>query len=120
METATLGDRSDWARWLNLVLGGWLFFSAFLWPHAYRLQTSTWGLGMLIAVFAVLASALPAMRWANSFFALGVLMTAGLALLHGDMHTLVNNGLVGLAVFGLSLVGPSSVAHPRHDYVDVW
>lgn len=111
METATVGERSDMARWVNLVLGTWLFFSAFLWPHA-RTQTETWMLGALIAIFAVLASALPAVRRLNSFAALWLLVST-LAHARGDRATLLNNCLVAIAVFVVSLVGPSTLERRR-------
>jgi hypothetical protein len=120
METATIGDRSDWARLLNLMLGGWLFLSAFLWPHTYNSQTNTWLVGLLIATFAVLASALPAARWLNTGAALW-LFASTLVLARADHATLVNNCVVAIAVFAVSLLGPSSLERRvRNDYVDVW
>jgi hypothetical protein len=119
-ETATVGDRSDVARWLSVVLGGWLFVSTFLWPHSRPAETNTWMLGMLIATFAVLAAAVPSLRRLNSLAAVW-LFVATLVTAHDDPATLLNNGLVAIAVFSLSLVGPSSLHEgvPRR-YVDVW
>ena len=118
MDTATVGERSDWARWANLILGSWLFISAFVWPHARDVQTNTWMVGMLIATFAVLASAVPALRLLNSLAAVWLLVTTP-AMTH-NMATIVNNALVGIAVLILSLVGGKSPRRIRPDYVDVW
>jgi hypothetical protein len=119
METATIGDRSDVARLTNLVLGGWLFVSAFLWPHSRHMQTNTWMVGMLIATFAALASALPQVRRLNTVLA-AWLFVSTLVVARGQPATLLNNGLVAIAVFGLSLVGPTAIRRIRSDYVDVW
>jgi len=47
------------ARIVNIVLGVWLFISAFLWPHTYAQMTNTWILGVLCVVFALVAMRVP-------------------------------------------------------------
>lgn len=42
------------ARAINAVLGLWLFFSAFLWPHTRAQRVTAWTVGLL-AVTAALA-----------------------------------------------------------------
>jgi hypothetical protein len=119
METATVGDRSDVARLLNLLLGGWLFISAFLWPHARHAETDTWMMGTLIATFAVLAAAVPAARRLNTVAAVCLLLST-LLFAHREPLTLLNNALVAIAVFALSLPGTVLHRRKRDDYVDVW
>ena len=38
------------ARIVNLVLGIWLFISAFVWPHSTAQMTNTWILGVLTVI----------------------------------------------------------------------
>lgn len=41
------------ARFLNALLGLWLFFSAFLWPHTPVERTNAWVVGMLAVTAAL-------------------------------------------------------------------
>jgi hypothetical protein len=120
MEKATIGDRANAARWVSLVLGCWLLVSAFLWPHARSAQTDTWLTGMLIASFAALALALPAARRVNTLLA-AWLVVSTLVLAHTDTPTLINNGLIAIAVFGLSLIAPMSLGQlPQTHQYGIW
>src|SRR5690349_1717021 len=53
-------------RWLNVLLGVWLFISAFLWPHSQAQFTNTWLMGVLAVIFALLASRLNEARYLNT------------------------------------------------------
>lgn len=90
-------------RYANIVLGAWLFLSAFLWTHYDGSFTNTWLVGALIAAFAIGALRAPALRWVNTALSAWLILTTLFAwpALTG---TLWNNVLVGVLVFILSLM----------------
>jgi hypothetical protein len=53
--TPELPDGSSRVRIINAVLGGWLFVSAFLWPHNPPSFTNTWVVGALLAFSSLFA-----------------------------------------------------------------
>ncbi|HET6436660.1 MAG TPA: SPW repeat protein [Anaeromyxobacter sp.] len=104
-----------WARWANLVLGVWLFISAFLWPHLTAQRTNTWILGVLFAIVALVAMSTPQARWLNAALSIWLFLSVW-ALPHQNLGTMWNNALVAIVVFLLSLVpegGPGRLAAGR-------
>ncbi len=91
------------ARTLNVILGIWLFISAFVWPHTSAEFTNTWILGVLCVVFALIAMRVPNVRWLNTLLAIWLFISA-FALPHQLVGTVWNNALVAIAVFILSLI----------------
>ena len=59
-------DDFTWPRVANIILGIWLFISAFAWPHTYAQMTNTWIVGLLCVVFAVIAMRVPEARYLNT------------------------------------------------------
>ncbi len=57
------------ARIVNIVLGIWLFVSAFIWPHSYAQMTNTWIVGLLCVAFALIAMRVPEVRYLNTLLA---------------------------------------------------
>ncbi len=99
-----MNDTTRWARILNLLLGIWLFISAFVWPHTIAQRTNTWILGVLCVIFAIIAmTASPAVRWLNTALAIWLFISVW-ALPHQNLATMWNNALVAICVFILSLV----------------
>jgi hypothetical protein len=97
-------------RILNAILGVWLFISAFLWPHAQAQTTNTWIVGVLAVVFALVAMAVPWVRYFNTLLAIWLFISAwALPTLHAG--TIWNNVLVSIAMFIVSLV-PNSPQMP--------
>lgn len=92
-----------WPRWLPIVLGAWLFFTSFIWPHAGDDLNNTWLVGVLMAGFGVVALYRPGWRWATAVLGLWLAISTQ-AIPHIETATLWNNVLVGLAVFVASLV----------------
>lgn len=91
------------ARYVNIVLGSWLFLSAFLWTHYDASFTNTWMLGVLITAVALGALAAPALRWLNT--ALGAwLIFSTLFAWPATMGTVWNNVIVGIIVLMLSFI----------------
>ncbi len=91
------------ARTLNVILGIWLFISAFVWPHTSSQFANTWILGVLCVVFALIAMRSPPVRWLNTILAIWLFISA-FALPHQLIGTVWNNALVAIAIFILSLI----------------
>lgn len=91
------------ARLANVVLGVWLFASAFVWDHYASSQTNTWVVGLLICGSSLVALRHSTARWANT--ALAAWLFTSTLLLIRPMHvsTVWNNLLVAGCVFTFSL-----------------
>ncbi len=88
----------------NIVLGIWLFISAFIWPHTDASRMNTWICGLLVAALAVATMWIRPVRWLNA--ALGLWVVVGAVLIpHGSAGTLWNNLIVGLLVLLISVGG---------------
>lgn len=102
-----MGAASRGARGINIVLGVWLFISAFVWPHSAAARTNTWICGLLAVAFAVWALWAPAARWLNTALAIWLFISA-LSIFHVSGATLWNNVIVAIFLFVFSLV-PSAL-----------
>ena len=91
------------ARWVNLVLGVWLFISAFIWDHSMAERTNTWILGVLCVIFALIAMSTPTARWLNTILSIWLFISVW-ALPHHNLGTMWNNAIVAIVVFIASLV----------------
>ncbi len=91
------------ARTLNLILGAWLFVSAFLWTHTAADRVNDWAVGLAVLVFAVIAMTTSPARWVNTAIAVWLFISA-FALPHAHVGTRWNEAIVALAVFFLSIV----------------
>ncbi len=99
------------ARYLNVLLGVWLFISAFIWDHSSAERTNTWILGVLCVVFALIAMSAPTARWLNTALSIWLFISVW-ALPHHVLGTMWNNALVAIAIFVLSLVPGSGERVP--------
>lgn len=63
-------------RYLNVVLGAWLFTSAFAWQHSPEQFTNTWSMGVLTVFSAVLAMGMPAMRFVNTLVGIWLVLSS--------------------------------------------
>ena len=101
---------SPTARFVNVLLGVWLFISAFLWPHTQAQLTNTWVLGVVCVIVAMLAMSIPALRYVNTALAIWLFISA-FALPTQSQGTLWNNVLVAIRIFIASLIsGPIRAA----------
>jgi hypothetical protein len=91
------------ARTVNIVLGVWLFISAFLWPHGQGQFTNTWLVGLLCAAFAVVATWAPQVRYLNTILAIWLFISAW-AIPSVRSATIWNNALVSIAMLVASLI----------------
>ncbi|HVV49422.1 MAG TPA: hypothetical protein VHO06_07180 [Polyangia bacterium] len=100
------------ARYLNILLGIWLFISAFVWPHRTWQFENTWILGVIAVVVGFIALGAPAIRFVNTVVGIW-LVISGFGAPALSVATRWNNGLVGIAIFILSLVGSGSASELR-------
>jgi hypothetical protein len=97
------------ARTLNLILGAWLFLSAFLWTHTPVDRFNDWAVGLAIVLVAVIALSSPVVRWANTILAVW-LFVAAFALPHAHWGTRWNEVLVAIFVFFIAIV-PTEISY---------
>jgi hypothetical protein len=95
-------DRLAPARIISIILGIWLFISAFAWMHTYAQMTNTWILGVLAVAFAIIATRVPEVRYLNTILAVWLFISVW-ALPATSTATMWNNALVALAIFFVSL-----------------
>lgn len=100
-------------RTLNVLLGIWLFISAFSWSHGSAQQTNTWILALLCVVFAVIAMRVAQVRYLNTALAVWLFISA-FALPAQSHGTVWNNALVAIAIFVLSLMPSERLQIPTH------
>jgi hypothetical protein len=91
------------ARIANVILGVWLFISAFLWAHTPAQFSNTWILGLICVVIALISMRVPPVRYLNTALAVWLFISAW-ALPHISVGTVWNNVLVAIAIFFVSLV----------------
>ncbi len=91
------------ARGLNVLLGIWLFISAFVWQHSMAQFTNTWILGVLCVIFALISMRFSDVRYLNTILAIWLFISA-FALAGNRPGTVWNNALVAIAIFIVSLI----------------
>jgi SPW repeat-containing protein len=97
------------ARYVNIVVGAWLFISAFIWQHSNVSRTNTWIVGALAVIFAVIALRTPVVRFLNTALAVWLFFST-LAFFHVSGGTLWNNLIVAAIMFIASLIPSSAVS----------
>lgn len=100
-------------RWINVVVGLWLFMSAFLWAHTPAHFTNTWIVGALCAGAAVVGTKIRPMRFVN--VGLAVWLFVGTWLFPGaSSATLWNNLIAAIIMLVVALTPNSPAAVARH------
>jgi hypothetical protein len=89
-------------RTINMMLGLWVFASAFLWAHATPEQTNTAVVGALCVLFALAATAAPRVRYLNSLLAIWLFISSW-AIPVERIGTVWSNALSAVAIFIVSL-----------------
>ena len=97
------------SRYLNIIVGVWLFISAFVWRHSAAQFTNTWIMGIIVAVVAALALTWPTIRYLNTLAGAWLIISA-FALPTITAGTRWNNFIVGIVAVVLSLAGAPSIA----------
>jgi SPW repeat-containing protein len=93
---------TNYPRIAIIVLGVWLFISAFLWPHTSAQMTNTWIVGIVCAVAAAVAVRIPDARYVDTVLAVWLFISVW-ALPRSAPGTAWNNALCAIAIFVLSL-----------------
>jgi hypothetical protein len=91
------------ARVINVIVGIWLFISAWVLPHTYAQFTNTWILGVLTVVFALIATRYAPVRFLNTLLAIWLFISA-FALAGNFYGTVWNNAIVAIVIFVISLI----------------
>lgn len=100
--TSTTRSTPEWPRYLNAVVGGWLFVSAFLWGHTDGEFTNAWIVGGAMFVCALLALATPAIRFVNTLLAAWLFFST--LVIGGAQGTVINHIVVAIVAFVLSVL----------------
>lgn len=99
------------ARWVNVVLGAWLFISAFVWRHSDAQFTNTWVVGLLIVAAALLGIRYSWGRYINMGLAAWLFLST-LFFPRIASATLWNNLIVAIIVFAMA-VAPTRIERRR-------
>lgn len=102
-------ENITWPRVASIILGVWLFISAFLWPHTYDQMTNSWILGVLCVAFGLIAMRIPEVRYLNGLLAIWLFISAW--VLPTSTDTRWNHVIVAIALFLVSLA--PGYASPR-------
>jgi hypothetical protein len=101
-------------RYLNIIVGIWLFISAFVWRHSTAQFTNTWIMGIVVVAIAAVAFGWTAFRYVNTLAGAWLIISA-FALPTFSAATRWNNFIVGVVVVLLSLAGvPVASVRTRH------
>jgi hypothetical protein len=86
------------ARFVNALLGLWLFLSAFLWPQPFQQRVFSWSIGIMVVTAALLGAAgVKLGRYLNAIFGAWLILSS--ILRPGlDRVTFWNYLLVGAAL----------------------
>jgi hypothetical protein len=96
---------------ISVVLGTWLFISAFVWHDSHAQATNTWICGVLCVVIAIVGMGVPWARYLNTAVAVWLFVSAW-ALPTERIPTLWNNVLCAIALFVVSLVPSDTTSLP--------
>jgi hypothetical protein len=109
VETGPAARNSVSPRLVNVIIGVWLFISAFIWPHTEAQMSNTWICGVLTVVFALVGMAVPWVRYLNTILAIWLFISAW-AIPAAHPGTIWNNVLCAIAIFIVSLVPSAPVS----------
>ena len=95
--------RAEEARYANIMLGLWLFLTAFAWRHAPAAWANTWIVGLLVVAVAIWGLRYPGLWRLNAL--LGVwLIVASFVFPHILAASRWNNAVVGFLVALIALI----------------
>ncbi len=92
-------------RIMSIVLSVWLFISSFVWTHTEAQFTNTWIVGVVGVAFTLLTMVASNLRYLNTLLSLWLFISV--FVLPTTTATGWNNALVAIALFIMSLVGPT-------------
>jgi hypothetical protein len=101
---------------VSIVLGIWLAFSVFLWPHGDAQFVNAWISAGVLLSLAVATVRFPWLHAAST--PVGMWLIASSLFLEASRVTLWNHLIIGLMVVVVGLLGGSSVPRPRRSWGD--
>ncbi|HWA70777.1 MAG TPA: hypothetical protein VG937_00510 [Polyangiaceae bacterium] len=101
--------RNAWPRYANLLLSGWLFVSAFAWPHSRDACGAAWIAGAIMGMNAFAAIWASPVRYFNVILGALSLAWQASAAAHEPAARL-NGIIVSALVIAFSLVPPREPA----------
>ena len=93
--------RAEEARYANILLGLWLFLTAFAWRHAPAAWANTWIVGLLVVAMAIWGLTYPGLWRVNALLGLW-LIVAALVFPHLLGASRANNIVVGFLITTVS------------------
>jgi hypothetical protein len=98
---------------VNVVIGVWLFLSAFLWPHVAAQFNNAWAAGVLVVTFAL--AGLGHKSWARYLNAAlgGWLLFSTIILRPASLGTIVNHVVCGIALVFLASIPTTPASRAR-------
>jgi hypothetical protein len=109
--TMTRGRPNTAMSATHVVLGVWLFLSAFVWEHSPGSETNTWVVGLVIAAVALAELVSPGVRLVNTAAAVWLFFSS-IWLYDAALGTAWHNMIIATVVFILSIL-PLSSRHGR-------
>ena len=105
------------ARIFNVLLGTWLFLSAFMWPHQSAQGFIALVCGALTVFFALMTIYLPNVRYMTAATAV-VLFVASIASSSRLDRTFWHNAVIAVAIFVAAVLdpGPAGARRERELY----
>lgn len=107
------GGGTSAVKWAELVLGAWLFASAFLLPHSGQSFGNTWVVGLMTVVVAVISffGSHKLLR-PNAVFSAWLLVSTMLVP-YASSVTRLHNALIAIALIILSLIPARYLVRPE-------
>ena len=105
-------ERFAMSNAVNLVLGGWLFMSAFLWPHSDVQRLNAIIAGGLAAIFALLSTRARVIHYLSAAVGAWLFWFAWF-FSSRNLATAYNEMAVGLAMFCFAIL-PDFMESPSH------
>jgi general stress protein CsbA len=94
-----------WARWLNVILGFWLVSAPFVLDYRInQAQLNDLCVGLAAILLALVAMAIPRLRYANTVLAVWLIVAPFVLGYSGDRTATLNDIILGLLIGPLSLV----------------
>lgn len=110
----------SWGRIFSIVLGIWLFFSAFAWEHTQSQFANTWITAQFVVLIGLLSLAFPRARFFNVAVAIWLFFSSFFFPSTGE--TMWNNCIVAILLLAASLMreaGAHAGPFTRHRRVPV-
>jgi hypothetical protein len=91
------------ARVLNVLIGTWLFLSAFAWPHGLMQGMAALVCGILTMLTALVSIYYPRVRYVTAVIAVGLFVSSMSTAVRYD-RTFWHNAVIAIAIFVVALV----------------